>query len=86
MHFRDHRPVPLRRVAINQTLHVINLVRKMKKLFSEQLLQAGVHLITNKNVLLRMKLTAFVLLIACLQAGAEGNAQSITYSGGKCSF
>ena len=53
----------------------------MKKLFSEQLLQAGVHLITNKNVLLRMKLTAFVLLIACLQAGAEGNAQSITYSG-----
>ncbi len=81
MHFRDHRSVPLWGTAINQTLHVINQVRKMRKLFSEQLLQAGVHLITNKKVLLRMKLTAFVLLIACLQAGAEGNAQSITYSG-----
>lgn len=81
MHFRDYQPIPLWGGAVNQTLRVINLILKKPKVFSGQLFQAGVHLITNKQVLLRMKLIAVILLIACLQASATGNAQGITYSG-----
>ena len=36
--------------------------------------------ISNKTILLAMKLTAFILLIACLQVSARGNAQRISLS------